>query len=87
MLCVVYPARWLTPIQDTIWEPSAAAKQRKLRRWSMSLMAQGGHVGVQDDTIHRRSGQISVTGGVDVRQEGVQLLVGVEDIVVSKVVG
>jgi hypothetical protein len=51
-----------------------------------ALQTQRGDVSVEDYAIHRRSGLVGVTGGVDVGQEGVQFLVGVEDAVLGEVV-
>jgi hypothetical protein len=41
---------------------------------------------VSRTTIHGRSGLVGVTSRVDVGQEGVQLLVGVEDAILGEVV-
>jgi hypothetical protein len=51
-----------------------------------ALEAEGGDVRVEDYAIHGGSGEVGVTGGVDVRQEGVKLLVGVEDVVLGEIV-
>jgi hypothetical protein len=57
------------------------------RRRKSALEAERGDVGVEDHAIHGRSGEVGVTSGVDVGQEGVQFLVGVENVVLGEIVG
>lgn len=62
-----------------------ADQARHRRRGKPTLQTQGRDVRVEDYAIHGRSDEVGVTGRADVREEGVQLLVGVEGVVLGEI--
>ena len=57
------------------------------RRGQSALEAERGDVGVKDYPAHDGSGEVRVTRLGDMSKEGVRFLVGVEDAILSEVVG
>jgi hypothetical protein len=57
------------------------------RRGQSALEAERGDVGVKDYPVHDGSGEVCVTHLGDMSEEGVQFLVGVEDAILSEIVG
>ena len=51
------------------------------------LETQRGNVSVEDYPVHVASGEVCVTHRGDMSEKGIQFLVGVEDAVLSKIIG
>jgi len=57
------------------------------RRGQSALEAERGDVGVKDYPVHDGSDEVRVSHLGDMSKEGVQFLVGVEDAILSEIVG
>jgi hypothetical protein len=51
------------------------------------LETQRGNVGVEDYAVHGPSGEVCVTHRGDMSEKGIQFLIGVEDAVLSEIIG